>query len=81
MLTRHLAGEAEENHEEPGIAGLRAEFWTRDLPNVKQEYWPLGRDIFVSPDYFVNTSLRRETPDVKGRGSEADSNVVCIVTL
>jgi hypothetical protein len=27
------------------IAGLRAKTWTRDLPNKKQNCWPLGRDV------------------------------------
>jgi hypothetical protein len=31
------------------IAALRAEVWTRDLPNMKQEYLPLGYDIRYGP--------------------------------
>jgi hypothetical protein len=31
------------------IAGLRAEIWTRDFLNTKQECWPLNHDVA----YFV----------------------------
>jgi hypothetical protein len=34
LLSRNLPGGTEENLR---IAGLRAEIWTRDLPNMKQE--------------------------------------------
>jgi hypothetical protein len=34
------------NHEKSDrIAGLRANIWTRDLPNTKQEFSPLDHDI------------------------------------
>jgi hypothetical protein len=26
------------------ITGLRAEIWTQELPNTKQEYWPLDHE-------------------------------------
>jgi hypothetical protein len=40
-LFRHLPGGTEENREKNTvtIASLRAEIWTRDLPNTKQKCW------------------------------------------
>jgi hypothetical protein len=42
----NLLGGTEENHEELlRIVYLRAKILTRDLPNIKQECYPLGRDV------------------------------------
>jgi hypothetical protein len=38
VVFQHWLGRAEVNHENfVRIAGLRAEIWTRDLPNTKQD--------------------------------------------
>jgi hypothetical protein len=39
----NLPGGTKENHENVNLVViLRAEIWNRDLPNMKQECWPLG---------------------------------------
>jgi hypothetical protein len=41
-----LIGGIEENHEKTSIRNSdhRVKIWTRDLPNMKQVFWPLDHD-------------------------------------
>jgi hypothetical protein len=43
-LSRHLPGGTEENDGRPRMAGLRADIWTRDLPNTGHNCYPLDRE-------------------------------------
>jgi hypothetical protein len=38
--------------------GLRAEIWTRDLPNTKNEHWPVDHDV-RSPTYEIDKKQKQ----------------------
>lgn len=46
ILSKHLNGETDENHNSHDNISL-SEIRTRDTPNMKQKFWPVGTVVLL----------------------------------